>query len=174
MPRTPEETLAAIEDQAADDDMESVLAMSREERRAELARAGFDLAAGDAQARARHVAALAASNPVTPIRRRSPLRAVMLAAAGLAFAVAVVGGGAILLNEGKHVAAPYPGPAPAALREAAGLRRQAADACDAKKLPECIDRLERARVLDPDGDESPEARAIHDEIDRLKSEAVPR
>ena len=65
--RTPEETLAAIESQAADDDMDEVLAMTPEERDRELAAAGFDLAAVDAKADALFAATQAPTSAVTPL-----------------------------------------------------------------------------------------------------------
>jgi hypothetical protein len=48
--RTPAETLAALEAQSDDDEMDSVLAMTPEERARELEAGGFDQAAEDAKA----------------------------------------------------------------------------------------------------------------------------
>jgi hypothetical protein len=160
--RTPEETLAAIEARADDDEMESVLAMTPEERRAELRAAGFDLAAGNAKADALRAATLAASGPVTPIRRWRPRNVAMLAAAAFAlFGVFIV------VNNRDPNAMAIP---PREVLEAADLRDQAADACRAKKLSECVDLLERARVLYPAGDKSEDAQAIHQQIEALRRE----
>jgi hypothetical protein len=163
--RTPEETLAAIEARADDDEMESVLAMTPEERRAELRAAGFDLEAGNAKADALRAATLAASGAVTPIRRWRPRTVAMLAAAAFALFAALI---VVAVNErDPDVAHPYPGPSPE-LVEARVLREQAAAACAAKNLPECIERLEHARALDPAGDRSPDARAIYEKIEALR------
>ena len=45
---------------------------------------------------------------------------------------------------------------------AAGLRRQAAAACDAEQWSECLAMLDQARASDPDGDETPAVRATRD------------
>jgi len=116
--RTPEETLAAIEEQAADDEMEEVLAMTPEERRAELRAAGFDLAAGDAQADALRAAALGAPSAVTAIRPRRAWRLTMLAAASLAL-LAALAVAVILYNRDPTVARHRPDP-PAERGDAAG------------------------------------------------------
>ncbi len=173
--RTPEETLAAIESQAADDEMDDVLAMTPEERRRELAAAGFDLAANDAKADALHAATQAAPTStatVVPIRTRRALRVVALLAAVFAIAGLVT----ILARRDPNVALPHPDtPSPSdeptqAQRAAAELRKQAAAACDAKKVEECVDRINEARDLDPAGDMSPEAKAIRERIEGLEKE----
>ncbi len=174
--RTPEEILAAIEEQAADDEMESVLAMTPEQRRDELRAAGFDLDAGDAEADKVHAATLGPASSVTAIRRRTPLRLVMIAAAAIALVLAAFTVMAVIRSRGETVASPnldldpVPSNVPPAreLREAVALRRQAAAACDQKNLPECVTRLEQARVLDPAGDTSQDAQAIHRQIDALQ------
>jgi hypothetical protein len=160
--RTPEETLAAIAAHADDDEMESVLAMTPEERRAELRAAGFDIEAGNAKADALRAATLAASGSVTPIRRWRPRNVAMLAAAAFALF-----GGLIVANDRDPNVSAIP---PRELLEARDLRNQAAHACAAKKLSECVDRLERARVLDPAGDKSEDAQAIHEQIEALRRE----
>ncbi len=160
--RTPEETLAAIESQAADDDMDDVLAMTPEERRQELAAAGFDLAANDAKADALHAAAQVPTNTVLPLRPRRALRVVMLLAAVLAIA----GVAMFLARRDPQIAHPHPD------NDAAELRKQAAAACDAKKVEECRDRIDEARDLDPAGDTSPEAKKIRERIEELQREKV--
>ncbi len=161
--RTPEETLAAIEARADDDEMESVLAMTPDERHAELRAAGFDIEAGNAKADALRAATLAASGSVTPIRRWRPRNVAMLAAA----AFALFGGLVVVVNDRDPNVSAIP---PRELLEAMDLRNQAADACRAKKLSECVDRLERARVLDPAGDKSEDTQAIHAQIEALRRE----
>ena len=104
--RTPEEILAAIEEQAADDEMESVLAMTPEQRRDELRAAGFDLDAGDAEADKVHAATLGPASSVTAIRRRTPLRLVMIAAAAIALVLAAFTVMAVLVAAGETVASP--------------------------------------------------------------------
>jgi hypothetical protein len=173
--RTPEETLAAIESQAADDDMDDVLAMTPEERRRELAAAGFDLAATAAKAEALHAAAqVPTSAVVVPLRPRRTLRVVMLLAAALTIAAVAT----ILARRDPQVAHFHPDtPSPSdeptpAQRNAAELRKQAAAACDAKKIAECVDRMNEARDLDPAGDTLPEAKAIRERIEALEREKV--
>jgi hypothetical protein len=161
--RAPEETLAAIEARADDDEMESVLAMTPEERRAELRAAGFDIEAGNAKADALRAATLAASGSVTPIRRWRPRNVAVLVAA----AFALMGGVVVVVNNRDPNAMAIP---PREVLEAADLRDQAADACRAKKLSECVDLLERARVLYPAGDKSEDAQAIHEQIEALRRE----
>jgi hypothetical protein len=171
--RTPEETLAAIESQAAADEMDDVLAMTPEERRRELEAAGFDLAASDAKADALHAAAQAPTSGVLKLPGRRALRVVMLLAAVFAIGVLAL----VLSRRDTHVAhigpdnSPFPWDAPTrAQREAADLRKQAAAACEAKKVDECMDRLYEARDLDPAGDTSPEANAIRERIEALQRE----
>jgi hypothetical protein len=161
--RTPEETLAAVTAHADDAEMESVLAMTSEERHAELRAAGFDVEAGNAKADALRMAALAASGSVTPIRKWRPGNVAMLVAA----AFALFGGLVVVVNNRDPNAMAIP---PRELLEAADLRDQAADACRAKKLSECVDLLERARVLYPAGDKSEDAQAIHQQIEALRRE----
>jgi hypothetical protein len=44
-------------------------------------------------------------------------------------------------------------------KRAAELRREALAACDAQRYRECQERLDDARALDPDGEQSPEVKA---------------
>lgn len=44
--------------------------------------------------------------------------------------------------------------------QAADLRQEALDACEAHRWKNCLDRLDEARALDPSGDENPEVQAL--------------
>jgi hypothetical protein len=83
----------------------------------------------------------------------------------------------ILARRDPNVAQPRPDDTPSpsdtptdAQREAAALRKQAAAACDAKNVDECVDRIDRARQLDPAGDTSAETKAIRERIEALRRE----
>jgi hypothetical protein len=185
--RTPTETLAALEAQSDDDEMDSILAMTPEARARELEAAGFDRAAEDAKADALRAAARAPSSSVTAIRPRRLPRVLTLAAAGLALAAAVFAA-VVLLDRGPEIAPFTPDkerspdqahPAPEtpemlAMRQAADLRARAAASCEAKDITECSDYLAQARRLDPAGDLSPEARAVYQQIAALRRAQTPQ
>lgn len=150
--RSASDLWAALEDQALDDEMEAVPAMTPEERRRELREAGFDLEKVHADADALFAEpARPAAVVVLPRKRR--LGVALLVAAALAAGVAVVVHSSTpdLVGHGRDDA---PG-----LR-AAGLRREARDACGARSWQTCLDKLNQARALDPDGDEAPEVQSL--------------
>jgi hypothetical protein len=149
--RTPEDILSSIEDPPIDEEIERVLAMTPEERRAELAAAGIDIKELHAQADALRA---------KPLRPRAPRwrTAALLAAA--AVAVAGIGGAIHALVGGTIRQPPAAGFHDAA---AATVREQGLAACGDHRWQECLDDLDRARDLDPAGDAAPQvqqARAL--------------
>jgi hypothetical protein len=158
--RSASELWAALEDEAMDDEMEAVLAMTPEERRRELREAGIDLERVHAQADALGAApappAPAPLAPVTVLRpKRLRVAVVVPAAVALAAGLAVV---VNLATSPAPVAAHRP-PEPPAVR-AEALRQAARDACQAQTWQTCLDKLNEAKALDPGGDESPEVQAL--------------
>jgi hypothetical protein len=185
--RTPAETLAVLEAQSDDDEMDSVLAMTPEERGRELEAAGFDRADGDAKADVLRAVARAPSSSVTAIRPRPLPRVLTLAAAGLALAAAVFAA-VVLLDRGPKIAPITPDneqypheprpppetPAMLAMRRAADLRKRAAASCEAQDITECSEYIVQARRLDPAGDTSPEARAVYQQIEAIRRAQKPQ
>jgi hypothetical protein len=134
--RTPEEILKSIEESAVDDEIEHVLSMSDEERRAELRAAGYDIDEIHAEADAFHerllgspaktdakppqkpVAALpiradraTRNNPAAPSVRPLPRpRTLFLLAAALSAAMSVAVSIPTALVVAQHVAAPAASP----------------------------------------------------------------
>jgi hypothetical protein len=182
MPKpTPEEVLKAIEESEVDDEVERVLAMTPEQRRAELEAAGFDLKEVHAKADALHerFVGAAAKEKAQQIEKdarvrslrppRSRPRPVVLLVA--AMAVAAVAGGVLYAVLTKP---PAPGPAPSTppvpssappqpsetpeLLAATDLRRRAFDACNRNQWKECLAGLDEAKRLDPAGDSAPAVR----------------
>lgn len=154
--RSPSEVWAALEESALDDEMEAVLEMSPEERRRELHEAGFDLEKVHAQADALGAEPVR-PEPVAVLRPKRSRRAVVAAAViALAAGIALVVRSAL---EPTPVAAHHPDQAPAAAR-ARDLRAEARDDCAAKSWATCLEKLDEARALDPDGDESPEVQSL--------------
>jgi hypothetical protein len=161
MPKpTPEEVLKAIEEPDPDEEMERVLAMTPEQRRAELEAAGVDMKELHAKADAMHerlVQAAAegktgetAEQPqVRSLRPKPPRRSIVnLAAAASLVAVA---GGAFYTVATRP---PGPGVTSPDLETAAGLRKRALDACSREQWTECLAGLDQAKGLDPAGDDA--------------------
>ena len=168
-------------DEAGEDEIERAASVSVAEAEAELAAAGFDVAAERAKASA-FVDALGsgaasstsretAPRAAEPPRRKRPRAAVVWLAAAAAFAVA---GGALYVTlhpSPERVAHPPPkapsSPAPVVpsgdpLAVAAELRRKAAAACDVKQWSVCLAELDEARAVDPDGDAAPTVKSLRE------------
>ena len=58
-------------------------------------------------------------------------------------------------------------------KDAPALRHDALAACDAGEWRECLDDLDEARDLDPDGDEAPAIREARERAERALSNARP-
>jgi hypothetical protein len=196
--RTPEEIWKALVAEAGEDEAdrdeagEALIAhfenMSVEQAEKELAEAGFDVKATDAEAeeflgalgrgelpaaKAEQTAPKAAepsSEPkaperapetsnVVPISRARRLRGRVVAAAAAA-AVAASGAAYLVANQLPNVAQPAPS-------DAAELRGRARAALDAGRPQECLDLLDEAKAKDPEGDSAPD-------VVRLRKEAGAR
>lgn len=147
--RNPQDILDDIERSDVDDAAERVAAMTPDERRAELVAAGFTVEELNAKADA--LAAKMRGGRRTA--RRRPVAAIV--AAGLAAAAA----GAVLVAYvgNGQVGAPRP--------DAATLRREGLDACRNGSWQPCLDKLDEAREIDPDGDRTPEVQAARRSAD---------
>src|SRR5580658_9893323 len=186
--RAAEETLAALERQAAEDEMDRILALSDADLDAELSQAGLDpkaeRARGGPMGREAHRAAerlgardvhhgdatawtraepRAAETPIFRPRFARPVFA-------LAAAAAVTGGivvGVRWMTSRTEVALPSPPadaalapvPTPAPPPSAKDLRRQAADACDQYFWALCRSLLDTAAARDPDGEATADVQA---------------
>jgi hypothetical protein len=173
-------------DEAGEAEIERAASVSVEQAEAELAAAGFDVAAERAKANAFLEAlergestapapALApapapapATAPATPKRRMGP-REVVVRLAGVAASAAA--GAALyaglqqplgLTGHSSHGGTPTSAPSDADLALAADLRRQAAAACDARHWSVCLADLDKARAVDPGGDDAPTVKALRD------------
>jgi hypothetical protein len=167
-------------DEAGEDEIDRAAGVSVAEAEAELQAAGFDVAAERAKAGAFLDAigtGTSSSKSEEPApraaeasRRKGPRPAVLWLAAAATFAVA---GGALyatLRAPPERVAHPPPPepstPAPAAPSaddfRAAELRRAAAAACDAKQWSVCLAELDKARAVDPGGDEASTVKSLRD------------
>ena len=63
--------------------------------------------------------------------------------------------------------------APAPAKDAPALRHDALDACDAGEWRECLDDLDEARALDPDGDDAPVIRQARERAQRALASEKP-
>jgi hypothetical protein len=161
--RTPDEILEAIEEQAAADEADRILALGDEALDRELAQAGFDPKAVRERGRRIGERVTARADPEStggdawvseppPARGPSAPRWVWLAAAALA-AVAVGGGAIVAATQNKNDKVVTPQDAGLTAAEMArAIREMALKECDAKKWDPCRDGLNRARELDPKGD----------------------
>jgi hypothetical protein len=169
-------------DEAGDDAIDRAATVSVAQAEAELAVAGFDVAAERAKAAAFVEApgSAVSSSPATETAPRAPeptlhkgrrARVLWLAAAA---SFAVVLGGAVYASLQSpppvgHAPPPTPsGSAPVVptaddLAIAAGLRHKAAAACDAKQWRVCLADLDDARAVDPEGDDVPAVKMLRDE-----------
>ena len=178
-------TLRSIEEPTLDEEIEGVLAMTPEQRRAELEAAGFDMkelhAKADAWAEkkepSRSQRPQVRSRPPMPERQRRPpvfwFAAATVAAAaagGLVYALTHPGAPPQVPSPPAPSSAPAPELQSEKLIAASDLRRRALAACEASRWDACLSQIEEARMLDPAGDEAPEVKAARkkavDEIDR--------
>jgi hypothetical protein len=143
--RSPEEVLDALdawdEDDAIDAEMERVLAMTPEGRESELRAAGVDLKAERVKALEGRGKAIRAVPRRSVLRLLMPLAAVL---AGLLGVLVVVG----RMSPSRDVVDTAPRPPPRANE----LRKEAFAACDAQRWEECLQKLDEARKMDPDGE----------------------
>lgn len=193
---TPQQVWQQLLDEAGDDAIEAVLALTPEQVEAELAGAGFDVAeerakaerfledlAAGGQTAAQAVEAVA-PGPPAPLaaRRRRPRTALVLLAAATTAAAA---GGLVysVLHPHPNPPAPSPEPSPSPvpaptavpdLVAASDLRQKAFAACEARRWSDCLADLDRARALDPAGDDAPDVRSTREKALRaLSGKKVP-
>jgi hypothetical protein len=206
-------------DEAGEDAIQSVLAMTPEQVEAELEGLGVDLAAERAKAdrfledlasgaldeaatagtapggRDARSATVAVAQPAAqaPVGRRRRRGATLAIVAATTTAAAAAG---VLLSTAHHAPgpspagtapapAPVPAPAPSSSEApdapappddvaAAEWRKKALAACAAKKWSECLDDLDRARALDPAGDDAPAIKAARKKaIDAIVAKDKP-
>jgi hypothetical protein len=178
---TPEETLKAVEtfdEGTGDAEMDRVLAMTPEERDAELRAAGFDLAAVDAESDRLHAELVGepgrevADAQVQPARevvgrRRAPSRrwAVGAWAAAAAIALPALSLVAFHYLQPKEPVVirpepPPPDPTANLRRAAADLRQDATEGCAKELWGLCGDRLDEAQKLDPAGESTPDVQQM--------------
>jgi hypothetical protein len=162
---TAEEMWDALDDATVDATIEQALAQSPEERRRDVAAAGFDLNEVDAKADALFASvpvriptaapapALLAA-PVAAIKRRRLRPAVVVSAAlALAAGVALV---IVAQQESPIVTSPPPSNADSARAH----RLEAKEACKQQQWERCLEELDEARKVDPDGDRAPEVQEL--------------
>jgi hypothetical protein len=164
-------------DEAGEEEIDRAASMSVAQAEAELKAAGFDVAAERAKAGAfldalESEASTSKSEKAAPrvaeASRRKGTRPVVLWLA--AAATFVLAGGALYATlrpppPVSHPPPPEPStPAPSAddLRVAAELRRTAAAACDAKQWSVCLAELDKARAVDPGGDDASTMKSLRD------------
>ena len=194
--RTPEEILASIEEPSLDEEMDRVLAMTPEQRRAELEAAGFDLNELHAEADAWHekmkqagveerkkdLVTEARAKSLRPVSRRRPVVVGLLAAA---LGAAAVGGAAFAYVHWREAPPPAPSPPPPTVPEpppsslpiavrATTLRRQGLDACAGHMWQRCVEDLDQARELDPAGDADDAVQSARQEAAKWLGPDKPR
>jgi hypothetical protein len=160
--RTAKELWDALDEATLAAELESELALTPEERRQELIKEGYDIDKVHAQADAffASLPAKAAAGPqaeAVPAPRPKRMRAAVIVSASLALAA-----GAALVIKAAQPPPPVgarPPLDPQVVR-AEALRREARDACDAHVWKTCVDKLDEARALDPEGDGDPEVQAL--------------
>ncbi len=169
-------------DEAGEGEIDRAASVSVAEAEADLKAAGFDVAAERAKAGAfldamAGAASSSKSEEAAPrvaeaSRRKGPRPAVLWLAAAATF---VVAGGALYATiqssspaNVSHPPLPEPPiPAPSLpsaddLRLAAELRRTATAACDAKQWSVCLAELDKARAMDPGGDDASTVKGLRD------------
>ena len=136
--------------------------MTPEQRRAELEAAGFDMKEvhAKADAFAEELKKTAPETPeatteqtpapraATPRATAKPRRRPMAAIVAAGVTVAAAGGAVVAYVGGGGVGSPAP--------DAQEVRREGLDACRDRSWQRCLEKLDRARELDPDGDRAPD------------------
>jgi hypothetical protein len=165
----PEQIMKELAEQARDDEMvEELASKSDAELDRELAAAGIDVEKEKAEAQAfrqkleksvaERRARLAAKGQADARRKPRSLRRRPLAAIVAASVAAASAGGVIVARIGPSIVTKPP--------NAAEIRREGLDACKARSWQHCLEKLDSARELDPEGDragEVQEARRAADE-----------
>jgi len=176
---SPEEILDALDEQETDDEIERVLALGPEELDRELRALGADpqaVRAGAApaferamQRRAESIAERSAEKePVAHpkvVALRPRRRIVWLSAASVAAACAGVLGVRAVTLVGLAAANRH--------EHALELRREAVAACHEARWGECLSKLDGARALDPDGENTEEVRSMRTQIDAAHPRPSP-
>jgi len=185
--RKPAELWKKLADEAGEDEIDRAASVSVEQAEADLRAAGFDVAAERAKAnafldaleseapRSAPRAALRVTAPAARVagetRRARPRPAIACLAA--AATLGGVAGGTLVAAlpqtalVGAHSPpAPSPSvpvvPSVADLVAADLLRRRASVACDAKQWSLCLADLDKARAVDPGGDDAPVVKSLRD------------
>jgi hypothetical protein len=168
--RSPEEILSALDDEAADAEMERILKLTPEQRRLELEAESVDLGKLEAKADAMHeeIRRAQVAQRVRELEAEARVRALRPAPSRrrmvILLAAAVVGVGvpsAILIAHVLSPSAPSPAPPPAPAPSPepgptpAHLRDIAMNACADHLWQTCLDNLNAARGVDPAGDADP-------------------
>ncbi len=168
-------------DEAGDEEIERAASVSLEQAEAELRAAGFDVAEERAKANA-FLDALEGGTRESPLRlagvriarehslppsrsqRRTSRRPAVAWLAAAASVGAVAGGTLVSALESPLVAKSRPHePSTAEVAAAARLRRDAATACNDERWSLCLADLDKARAVDPDGDDTPAAKTLRDQ-----------
>jgi hypothetical protein len=191
--RDPLDDWRALEDMAAEAEMDRILATDRETRREALRKEGVDpdearRVGDDILAKAKSGRAVVRSISEAGPRRRAPSPATwgILLAAAAALLLVFAWNQRVIVAWFTHDRTPAPSPAPSEerapapsmLARAADLRQQAFAACDADRWLDCVERLDEAAKLDPPGDEAPRVlltrQAVYDRLHRdAESESKP-
>src|SRR5271166_5048225 len=164
--RSPEEIVKLLEDQAVEDEMREVAKMSDADLDAELRQAGSDPAevASRVKPPRRDLGGAAREErqrPATRPTRRAPVvwAAVVAAAASLSGLFAWKGQevAAWWKHEPQRQELPREPPVPelTLAQQAEKARQEARAACDRRDWTACREKLDRARELDPSGDNTP-------------------
>jgi hypothetical protein len=160
--RTAKELWDALDEATLDAEMEDALA-SPEDPREALAKAGYDLAQVDAEADA-FFAALRPTPATAPATAPAPAPAPtgkpalaprrLVRAVFTSVSLALAAGVGLVVWQGRPEIVGSPPPQTPQER-ANTLRVFAQDACEAHRWKPCLDYLDKARALDPAGDEAP-------------------
>ncbi len=164
--RSPEEILKELEEQALEDDARELAAMSNAELDHELAAAGIDpkkateplqTLRGGGLPRRRETAQTAPSGLKPP--RRFPAGTAALAAAAAAAILVVVFASQRnreqTVAHGREGAPTQSSSHPTPREQAAKLREEAYSACDQGRWTLCLQKLDSAKALDPEGNSDP-------------------
>jgi hypothetical protein len=160
--RTPAEAWDALENMAFDDEVDRVLALSDEQLDAELKESGLDpqrvRERGQALGEKLHSEQKSSAPPARPVPPPPRARVFVMKRVRwvAALAAALSAAGIAVMNGPAPVGHPY-APSKADLEKAQELRTRATPECVAAQWQACLDGLNAAHALDPNG-ESAEAR----------------